>query len=67
MSSLSRWVFLAQDDPRKKFKIFPEPPGNELSEHVLKILYDVCSRNGNEKMLDHLTTEEERHASLLEH
>jgi hypothetical protein len=27
-------VFLTQDGPRKKLKIFPEPPGNELSEYV---------------------------------
>jgi hypothetical protein len=36
MSSLSRWVFLAQDGPRKNLKICPEPPGKELSENVFK-------------------------------
>jgi hypothetical protein len=36
MLSLSRRVFSAQDGPRKKLKICPKPPGNELSEYVFK-------------------------------
>ncbi len=36
MSSLSRQVFSAEDGPRKKLKICPEPPGNELSEYVFE-------------------------------
>jgi hypothetical protein len=42
-------VFSAQDGARKKLKICPEPSGNKLSESVFKILYLVCSMNGNEK------------------
>ncbi len=33
----------------KILKIYPESPGNELSDYVFKILYVVCSPNGNIK------------------
>ncbi len=45
---LSRWVFLAQDGRRKKFKICPEPSWSFLNI-LSKILYDVWQRNSNVK------------------
>jgi hypothetical protein len=43
---LSRWVFSAQDGAAQKLKICPEPSAHFLNL-FLKILYHVCSPNGN--------------------
>ncbi len=46
---LSRRLFSAQDCPRQKLTICPEPSRNELSDYILKNSVFVCGPNGNVK------------------
>jgi hypothetical protein len=48
---LSRQFFSAQDGARQKLETFQGPSGNKLSKLFLKILYYVCSQNGNGKRM----------------
>jgi hypothetical protein len=67
MLSLSSRVFSTQDGHRKKLKISPELPGNELSEYVFKNSLQCLYPKQQQKTSDHLSTEEERHSSVPEH
>jgi hypothetical protein len=49
MLSLSRWLFSAQDAPRKNLKFVQNRREMSFLNMFLEILYDVCSQNGNEK------------------